>query len=181
MFWEHGYDPASIAQLTAAMGIAPPSLYAAFGDKRGLFMEAVERYRATSGAYAERALRTQVTAKAVVESLLLDAAATFTDAAHPRGCLVISAAVNCSPRDAEVSDALAAMRVSNERALCEWIEEDRREGVVPQDVDPAGLARLYATVLEGMSMQARDGATRSDLEAVARDAMRAWPEPPPRP
>lgn len=176
VFWEHGYETTSLAELTRAMGITPPSLYAAFGDKERLFLEAVERYRETYGAYAARALDGAPTARVAVERLLLGAADAFGgEGRRPGGCLVITAATNCSAREAGVEQALRAIRRESEAVLRERIALDVERGRLPADTDPARLARLVATVVQGMSAQARDGATRAELEAVARDALRAWP------
>ncbi|WP_406202181.1 TetR/AcrR family transcriptional regulator [Kitasatospora sp. NBC_01560] len=173
LFWEHGYEATSVADLTTAMGIRPPSLYAAFGDKRALFEEVVARYRATHGAYAPRALTEEATARAGVARMLREAAAQGTDADHPWGCLVVSSTVNCT--SPEVTAAVRELRNANVRALEARIRADVAAGHEPAGTDPAALARFTATVVQGMSQRARDGATRAELEQVAADAMRVWP------
>ncbi|MEU7894332.1 TetR/AcrR family transcriptional regulator [Nonomuraea sp. NPDC049152] len=164
-FWRHGYEATSVASLTQAMGIRPPSLYAAFGDKRRLFEEAVTRYQETHGAFTTRALAEAPTGREAIERVLLEAAEQYTDPAHPPGCLIISAAVNCGPESAEVEEWLRGFRQAAKEAL-----EARIGGP-----DAPALAVFYASVIQGMSTQARDGATREELERVARLAMLAYP------
>ncbi|MEE1827066.1 TetR/AcrR family transcriptional regulator [Streptomyces sp. BE20] len=173
LFWERGYEVTSVADLTAVMGIRPPSLYAAFGDKRALFDEVVARYRESHGAYSARALAEEPTARAGVARMLREAAAEATDPDHPWGCLLISSTVNCT--SPEVVEAVRALRNANVRALESLIRADVAAGHEPAGADPAALAQFTATVVQGMSQRARDGATRAELERVAADAMRVWP------
>jgi AcrR family transcriptional regulator len=172
-FWRHGYEATSVSGLTAAMGINPPSLYAAFGDKHRLFGEAVRRYQETHGAFASRALAGEPTARAAVERLLREAAEVYTDPAHPPGCMVISAGVNTS--DASVIEELRGHREAGKAAIRRRIERDVEAGLLPPETDAPALATFFAAVIQGMSTQARDGATRADLDAVATLALRAWP------
>ncbi|MFC8453824.1 TetR/AcrR family transcriptional regulator [Kitasatospora sp. NPDC057223] len=173
LFWEHGYEATSVADLTAAMGIRPPSLYAAFGDKRSLFEEVVASYQQTHGAALPGALDEGPTVRAGIARMLLTAAAEYTDPAHPWGCLLISSTVNCT--SPEVEDELRDVRNGNVRALESRIRADVAAGNEPPGTDAAALALFVGTVLQGMSQRARDGATRAELEQVARFAMRAWP------
>ncbi|WP_433540462.1 TetR/AcrR family transcriptional regulator [Streptosporangium sandarakinum] len=174
-FWRHGYEATSIASLTAAMGIRPPSLYAAFGDKRRLFDEVVERYQRTHGAFTSRALREETTGRAAVARFLRQAAAEYTDPSHPPGCMVISAAVNCGPGSAEVEESLRRLREAGKAAIAERIAGDVAAGRLSSDTDVDALATFYACVLQGMSTQARDGVGREELERVADLAMLPWP------
>ncbi|MFD6432969.1 TetR/AcrR family transcriptional regulator [Streptomyces venezuelae] len=173
-FWENGYEGTSVSDLTRVMGIGAPSLYAAFGDKRTLFDEVVVRYGATHGAFGERAFDEEPTVRAAVSRMLHEAAAEFTDPGHPRGCLVISAATNCTTP--EVEEALRERRNANVTEIESRIRASVAAGELPDRTDPVALARYTAAVFQGMSQQARDGATREDLEAVADLAMAAWPQ-----
>lgn len=175
VFWKHGYDTTSIALLTKAIGIGAPSLYAAFGDKRALFEEALDAYAKTYGAFTVQALREETDARAAVERLLREAAVAFTSGDHPPGCLVISAATNCSPQSAWVQRRLKSFRSLTVRALEEKMETAQSDGRLPPEVDVRALALFYSSMLQGMSAQARDGATREELEAVVSAALRAWP------
>lgn len=166
-FWRHGYEATSVAELTAAMDIRPPSLYAAFGDKRRLFEEAVRRYQETYGAFTTRALAEEPTGRRAVERVLREAAAEYAHTDRPRGCLVITAAVNCGPESAEVEELLRGFREEAKAAIRRRIDEDMTAGRLPPGTDTAGLATFYAAVIQGMSTQSRDGAAHEDLLAVA--------------
>ena len=176
LFWRQGYESTSISDLTKAMGINPPSLYATFGDKARLFLEAVERYGCKAGQSPESILQEAPSARAAVDQLLQTAARAFTDASHPPGCMVVSAATNCSASSAHVQEALAARRKSTETNIRKCLERGMKAGELPPKTDCAALAKFYATVLEGMSIQARDGASRRSLLTTAAAAMRAWPD-----
>jgi AcrR family transcriptional regulator len=172
-FWRHGYEATSVADLTRIMGIGTPSLYAAFGDKRSLFAEAVGVYAGTYGSFPQRALDEEPTARAAVARLLREAATRFTDPDHPYGCLVLHAATNCT--DAEVADLLRRRREAGVQAIERRIAADVAAGALPPGTDAAVLARHAAAVFQGISQQARDGARREELEALAKIAMTVWP------
>ncbi|MFE7552069.1 TetR/AcrR family transcriptional regulator [Streptomyces gardneri] len=172
-FWEHGYETTSVADLTRVMGISAPSLYSAFGDKRTLFEEVVEAYAGSYGSYGDRAFTEEPTARGAIGRLLRESAELFTESGHPRGCLMISAAVNCSTP--EVEEALRARREANLTSFEARIRRDVEAGQLAPGTDARALARFSGAVLQGMSQQARDGATREDLTAVAEWAMRSWP------
>ncbi|MEU6891644.1 TetR/AcrR family transcriptional regulator [Streptomyces sp. NPDC046557] len=173
VFWERGYEATSIADLTRELGIGAPSLYAAFGDKRTLFEEVVTAYGGRYGGFAAVALAEESTAAAAVRRLLREAAEIYTDPTHPKGCMVISAAINTTSD--EVAEALRERRNANLAMFESRITADIAVGALPADADARALARYVGAVLQGMSQQARDGAGREELEAVAETAMRAWP------
>ena len=176
VFRSKGFEGASLADLTEAMGINPPSLYAAFGDKEGLFLEAVERYRAKIGQscpYAD-----EPTARRAIEKLLTDLATEFTSSRHPRGCLMVMAACTSSTSSPRMQQLLAEQRAAGKARLRARIERGIEEGDVPADADAAGLASFYVAVIGGMSLQARDGASRKALMATVEAAMRAFPADP---
>ena len=174
-FWRYGYEATSIADLTASMGITPPSLYAAFGDKKRLFLDAVGLY--TSGPVtSEGIFREATTAREAVEALLHAAARGNTQGGEvPPGCMLVSSATNCSAQAADVQSAVADIRRRIEAALAAKIQVDVDAGLLPADTDAPALASLFMAVTQGMSTQARDGATTARLLAMADAAMRAWP------
>ncbi|MCD0449079.1 TetR/AcrR family transcriptional regulator [Actinocorallia sp. API 0066] len=173
LFWDRGYEATSIAELTAAMGMGAPSLYAAFGSKRQLFDEVVRSYGRTYHAFMARALVEEPTLRRGVERLLREAASEYTRPDRPPGCLVISAAVNCSSPDVE--QALRTLRASDVKAFEHLIKSATSAGELPSDTDPHSLALFTSVTLQGMAQQARDGATRTELEAVAALALTSWP------
>jgi AcrR family transcriptional regulator len=174
VFWRKGYEGATICDLTGAMGINPPSLYAAFGNKESLFRQALDRYQAKHAALWNAALAAPTGFEAI-KQLLEGSAQSLGDKRAPRGCLLIQAALcggeECDP----VTKELAARREASVALIRERLKRAKREGDLPDDADPAGLARFVATVIHGMAVQAAGGAGRKDLERVVETALRAWP------
>ena len=177
VFWQRGYEAASITELTAAMGITAPSLYTAFGDKERLFLEAIERYACGPGGGYPRALEEEATAYLAIRRCLEEAAEELTRPCHPPGCMVTMAATNCSLASAHIQTALAKRRAASDHGVRCRIEHGIRDGELSADTDAEALSNFYATVYRGMSMQATDGASRENLLAIAAAAMRAWPKP----
>ena len=173
VFWSKGFEAASLSDLTEAMGINPPSLYAAFGDKEGLFIEAVQRYHAN--AQQNCPYGDLPTAREAVENLLTFAATLFTDPGHPRGCLAVMAMTTSSTTSSKLQQLLMEQRAMAKAKLRERIQRGVKEGDVPADADATALANLYSAVLSGLSLQARDGASRKALLAAVQAAMQAWP------
>ncbi|WP_333777370.1 TetR/AcrR family transcriptional regulator [Streptomyces sp. IBSBF 3136] len=172
-FWEHGYEATSVSDLTRIMGIGTPSLYAAFGDKRTLFEEVVRVYTGTHGAFPARALAEEPTARAAVARMLREAAARYTDPARPRGCLVAHAAANTSTP--EVGRLLRERRRADIAAVEARIRADMAAARLPAGTDAGALARHTGALMQGMSQQARDGASRAELESLAEIALTIWP------
>ncbi|WP_037674112.1 TetR/AcrR family transcriptional regulator [Streptomyces griseus] len=172
-FWEHGYEATSVSELTSAMGIGAPSLYAAFGDKQALFAEVVREYGVRYGSFGDRALAEEPTARAAVERMLREAAVEYTAPGRPHGCLVIHAATNCT--SPEVEGSLRDRRNASIAAFERRMRDDVEAGELPADTDVAALARHTGAIIQGMSQQARDGASREELEALAEIAMAIWP------
>lgn len=175
LFWTRGYEATSIADLTEAMGIKPPSLYGAFGDKQALFREAVEVYWRTVGAPALAALDSEPTAYGGFAAVLHALADAYTDGRHPPGCLVITASTSMSPGNAQAREALRTVRSVNRRAFGRRLRAAVDAGELPDGTDTAALAAFYTTVILGMSQRARDGATAAELHATADLALSAWP------
>jgi AcrR family transcriptional regulator len=174
VFWELGYECASMTDLTTAMGIGSPSLYAAFGGKEALFREAVALYGATFGGMTARALSEQPTAREAVEAMLRDNAESYVLTDRPSGCMIVLAATNYTPGNQGVHDYLGEMRGSTQEALRERLRKSVADGELPPGTNVDGMAAFYVTVLNGLSIQARDGAKAEELTAVIDGAMAAW-------
>ena len=176
LFWQHGYEGTSVNDLIKAMGITPPSLYTAFGDKKQLFLEAVHRY--VSGAVTSDSIIDKApTAREAATGLLQASVIGFTGECTPAGCLLASSTISCSPAAADVQKALAQMRLKIELRLRRKITRDLAIGHRRVTVDAEALAGHIMAVIQGMSSLARDGASRKKLFAIATAAMLAWPAP----
>lgn len=173
-FWRHGYETTSIADLTAAMGITAPSLYAAFGDKKRLFLEAAQRYAGDPAVMAGR-VSAAPTAFQAAREMLTASAIAFTGPETPRGCLLASATASGSQNSADVQCAVADIRRSIAGHLQARIEQDVAVGVLPRGTDATALAGVVIAVIQGLSVLARDGVPREGLLAIANMALGAWP------
>ena len=174
VFWEHGYEGASLSQLEAAMGITRTSMYAAFGNKEELFRKALERYDAGPAAYVARALG-QETAREVATAFLAGAVGATTRPGGPSGCLGVQGALATGDAGQAARDTLVAWRENGCALLRERFQRAVDEGDLPPDADAGRLARYVMTVSNGIAVQAAGGAARSELQEVADLALRGWP------
>ena len=172
LFWLRSYEGTSIADLTDAMGISRPSLYAAFGDKEQLFRAVLARYVAGPGSYIGRALE-QPQAADAIRTLLLDAAAAFTSPEHPPGCLVVHGALASGDEGATARDLLLGQRLTWQTAIRARLERGVADGDMPAGANPIAMAEYVMTVLNGMAVQALAGADRAALTTVAELALLA--------
>ncbi len=174
VFWRKGYEGTTLADLTRAMRIGRPSLYAAFGDKQTLFQRVLERYAEGPASYAKEALAAP-TARSAAQTLFEGAAELLTEPRRPRGCLLVQGALACGDTTEPVRRQLAAKRLAMEVAIRDRFERAQAEDDLPATVDAAALAGYVVTVLRGMAVQAAGGTTREQLREVAQLAMAAWP------
>lgn len=174
VFWTKGYEAASLTDLTEAMGITRPSLYAAFGNKESLFRKALDLYEREKLAYVGEALA-EPTARGVAERLLRGALAMQTSDCEPKGCMRVIGSVSCGPEAESIRADLMARRQSSQRALCERMKRAKDEGDLPEGTDVDGLCAYLGAILGGMAIQAGSGVPKAQLEALVETALAMWP------
>jgi AcrR family transcriptional regulator len=172
-FWAKGYEGTSLSDLTEAMGITRPSLYASFGNKEELFLKVMERYSRDHAAYVRDALK-QPTARAVAEYWLRSAAEALTNPHYPHGCLEMQAALVCSTESQPMRRKLLRRRRAGELALRERFERALAEGELAAGTNTSDLAKFVCMTVQGMAVQAADGATRGELRRMADTALRLF-------
>lgn len=174
VFWLRGYEGASLTELTEAMGITRPSLYACYGNKESLFRKALDLYEQEKLAYMGAALNAP-TAREVAERLLHGALEMQRSTSDPKGCLGVISSLACGAEAESIKAEVIARRASSEAALIQRFERARDEGDLPDHVDPAGLARYLGAVIQGMLVQASSGVSCKDLSKLVDTAMMVWP------
>lgn len=175
LFWRHGYEGTSIADLTRAMGTTPPSLYTAFGTKEQLYREALDRYVSAYGALAQKAFEEEPTAYSAFTRLLADAVRFYSEGAERRGCMLVSGVLACADEHNALAAHVSAQRRSVIDALKQRLDRAAADGEIHYEVDTYGLASFFSAVVQGIAIQARDGATSTALNEIAQFAMCAWP------
>jgi AcrR family transcriptional regulator len=173
-FWKLGYEGASMAELTEAMGINSPSLYAAFGSKEELFQEAVQLYLETEDRTTRSILDQEPTARAAIHATLRHSAGNLARPGFPHGCLLILGDSNASSANKSVRDYLCQRRKELQAGLQQRLRRGIADGDVPANADVEAMAAFYMTLMRGLSLRARDGASREALVRVVDSAMAAW-------
>lgn len=173
VFWKKGYEGASLTDLTEAMHINRPSLYAAFGNKEELFRKALDSYASRSPFFTEALQEKHI--RDVIEKILYGYADILTDISRPRGCLIINAALACSKTAEPVRQELIARRLANQKKVCDRLQRAQQEGDLSPTVNCEDMARYISTIYQGMAVQSTSGATRENLRRVAEIALRALP------
>jgi AcrR family transcriptional regulator len=174
VFWSKGFEGASLSDLTEAMGITRPSLYAAFGNKESLFRKALDLYEREKMAYVGKAL-SQPTARKVAETMLRGALDNVTGSGEPHGCLGVITSVACGEEAESVRDEVLERGKVINRALIERFKQAKSEGDLPAHVDVEGLTNLLKALLQGISVQAGAGATRKELQKLVDTSLMLWP------
>jgi AcrR family transcriptional regulator len=174
VFWRKGYEGTSMADLTTAIGVNRPSLYAAFGNKESLFRKALDRYSEGPADYFRKSLAAP-TARAAAERLLKETVRRLTDPGNPPGCLMVQGALTCGKEADSIRKELISRRGISEAAIRQRFSRAKSEGDLPASASAADLARYISTVIHGLSVQAAGGAKRAELRRVAETAMRAFP------
>ena len=175
LFWRHGFSGTSIPQLTTAMGISPPSLYAAFGSKEALYREVLQLYQSRYGGFMSHFFDEKCSAKEAVERALLAAAKQFAQTDHAPGCMISIAELQPSPGNETLALEISELRLTSQNIVYTRLEAARKSGELPKKTDTASLAAFFGMVAQGMSVQARDGANEATLKRLAKLAMKAWP------
>jgi AcrR family transcriptional regulator len=174
VFWSKGYEGASMAELTEAMGITKPSLYAAFGNKEALFRRALDLYQSEKLAYIGRALAAP-SSREVAERMLRGAATNQTSSCEPRGCLGVISSVACGPEAESIRAEVIERGKAARRALVERLQHAKDEGDLLPHVDVEGLTSFLLAILQGMAVQAGAGATRDELMRLVDTSLITWP------
>jgi AcrR family transcriptional regulator len=174
VFWQLGYEGTTLADLQNAMGgLNAPSLYAAFGSKEALFREAIELHIRTYGERPSHALDTTPEARAAIEAMLYAVADAYSQPGKPHGCLLVLGAINCTRENQGIQEHLRDLRQQREKAIRRRLERGVAEGDLSPRADTSALASYCSTVIDGLALQARDGASRKSLRTTARLAMAA--------
>lgn len=175
VFWTKGYEGTALSDLTAAMGINRPSIYATFGNKEALFRKALERYSERMANHTAEALN-EPTARTVAARLMEKSADVLSCPENPKGCLVVQGALACGEEADPIRKELIARRAAGEAALRKRFERAKLEGDLPAEAAPASLARYVMAVIHGMSVQSAGGATREELQSVIDVSLHSWPQ-----
>ncbi len=176
LFWLQGYESTSMADLRAALGVTQASLYAAYGSKEQLFRDSVDLYRRTAGITTPRALAMTSSAFDAIHAMLQDAVDAFTAPGAPGGCLIVLGTINCSVDNKPVQNHLTSMRRQTAASILERLKRGQQEGDISEEAPIRALAAYYATVLHGLSIEAKDGASKETLTMVVDCAMNSWKE-----
>jgi AcrR family transcriptional regulator len=171
LFWKTGYEGTSMADLTKAMNLSPPSIYAAFGDKMALFQAAAERYAEGPGQYQAKALR-EPTLRGVIQALFRNTVEFLNDSSYPPGCMTLTGAMACSVEDEAAKDFLAEIRRQNESAVRTRLQQARKSGELPSEINLDDYARYLATLLGGLAIQAANGISKAEMKRIADMAVR---------
>lgn len=175
LFWAKGYEGTSLSDLTNTLGINAPSLYAAFESKPALYRESINLYLAQQYKRIDALLAQAATARIGLDAMLREAAEQFTAPDQPPGCPIASGVLRCAEANAAIAQLTAEHRRNTRTMMLKRLQQGQTEGDIPAEIDLIALAGFYAGVIQGMSVQAIDGASQADLLKMTDIAMQAWP------
>jgi AcrR family transcriptional regulator len=175
LFWRHGYEGVSISDLTREIGVAPPSLYAAFGSKAELFRKVLELYLQRPASTALRAFTQDGPIRPAVETMLRNSVRAVTDPNYPPGCMIAAGLMQSGPDHIDLAETIAGLRKARCAVIAARLQRAIDAGDLPTDTDPTALARYLYAVTQGIAVQARDGAAPDELNAIVDMTMRNWP------
>ncbi|WP_114195409.1 TetR/AcrR family transcriptional regulator [Edaphovirga cremea] len=177
LFWRHGYEATSLADLVEATGAKAPTLYAEFGNKEGIFRASVEHYLSAFAEHSFVALRqTDLSVAQAIEQYLRSSADLFTDCSTPSGCFMVCTSSALSSSSEDIANMLRSRHHLQESTLRDYFEQRKQQGEMEAFTNSALLAKYLVCTVQGMSVQARDGATRQDLQLLVDVVMRLWPQ-----
>lgn len=174
VFWTKGYEGASLTDLTEAMGITRPSLYAAFGNKESLFRKALDLYEREKMAYIGQGLA-EPTARKVAETMLRGALENVAGDGEPHGCMRVIASVACGPAAQSLHDEIVQRTEVFKQMIVDRFDRAKSEGDLPAEIDTTGLTGVLVGWLQGISIQSNQGIKRKDLEKLVDTALSLWP------
>ena len=174
VFWEKGYDGTSLTDLTDAMGITRPSLYAAIGNKESLFRKALDLYEREKLDYIGKALA-QPTARQVAETMMRGSVDNVLSCDEPHGCLGVITSVACGPESQSIREEVVKRGATAKKHFIDRFEQAKAEGDLPSHIDPDGLTRVLIAMVQGISVQANQGATREELDGLVETGLALWP------
>jgi AcrR family transcriptional regulator len=174
VFWSKGYEGASLTELTDAMGVTRPSLYAAFGNKEALFCKALDLYEREKLAYVSAALEAP-TARGVAERLLNGAVGMLTTDSDPKGCMGVINSVACGAEAESIKAEVLLRRASSTAAMLRRFEQAKADGDLPDAIEPASMVGYLTAVMQGLALHAGAGASAADLQGVVDTTLGLWP------
>lgn len=175
VFWRQGYEPASVAELCKAMEINPPSLYATFGNKSSLFLEALRHYERTYWDAPAKRFMNEPDIYTAITNFFNESAQILLSPETPCGCMVVLAAINIAESEKEIIESVRELRLATKKMFADRLRQAIQDAQIPPDTDVPALAGALNTLLEGLSIQARDGLFQSELKAIAAHAVRMLP------
>lgn len=174
LFWEYGYEATSMSDLTQALNLSAPSLYSSFGDKSQLFQRCLEYYLQHEACPIEPIFQSAKTAKIAIELYLYENIKRLVQDHKPTGCMLVVAAMNCSEENQPLQQDLLSKRQQVKQRLYQRLAQGVQEGDLSTQVNVQEMTDFYSTVIQGLTLQARDGVEKEQLNQVVKHAMQAW-------